>query len=73
MTDTTATADPTVDPTITSAVERLMRRVEDFPAAGVQFCDLTPVRLPGRVLPLRHLRLLPPVPGRQERLAVTRP
>ena len=35
MTDTTATADPTVDPTITSAVERLMRRVEDFPAAGV--------------------------------------
>ncbi len=28
---------------IESAIERLMRRVEDFPAAGVQFCDLTPV------------------------------
>src|SRR5699024_11012773 len=26
-----------------SAVERLMRRVEDFPSEGVQFCDLTPV------------------------------
>ncbi|AWH95584.1 adenine phosphoribosyltransferase [Dietzia psychralcaliphila] len=32
-----------VSPTIVAAVERLMRRVEDFPAAGVQFCDLTPV------------------------------
>ena len=33
----------TVSPAISSAVERLMRRVEDFPSAGVQFCDLTPV------------------------------
>lgn len=33
----------TVTPAITGAVERLMRRVEDFPTAGVQFCDLTPV------------------------------
>ena len=32
-----------VSPAISSAVERLMRRVEDFPSAGVQFCDLTPV------------------------------
>lgn len=32
-----------VSPAIIAAVERLMRRVEDFPAAGVQFCDLTPV------------------------------
>lgn len=37
------TRDTAVDPAITSAVERLMRRVEDFPSAGVQFCDLTPV------------------------------
>lgn len=28
---------------ISGAVERLMRRVEDFPSSGVQFCDLTPV------------------------------
>ena len=40
MTDPTATE---VSPAIIAAVERLMRRVEDFPAAGVQFCDLTPV------------------------------
>lgn len=33
----------TVSPAISSSVERLMRRVEDFPSAGVQFCDLTPV------------------------------
>ena len=33
----------TVSPAISSAVERLLRRVEDFPSAGVQFCDLTPV------------------------------
>ncbi|WP_407336050.1 adenine phosphoribosyltransferase [Dietzia kunjamensis] len=32
-----------VSPAISSAVERLMRRVDDFPSAGVQFCDLTPV------------------------------
>ncbi|MFC4754971.1 adenine phosphoribosyltransferase [Dietzia aurantiaca] len=32
-----------VSPAISSAVERLMRRVEDFPSSGVQFCDLTPV------------------------------
>lgn len=32
-----------VSPAISSAVERLMRRVEDFPSTGVQFCDLTPV------------------------------
>lgn len=32
-----------VSPAISSAVERLMRRVADFPASGVQFCDLTPV------------------------------
>lgn len=42
MTDTTTTVNR-VDPAITSAVERLMRRVEDFPSAGVEFCDLTPV------------------------------
>lgn len=30
-------------PGISAAVERLMRRVEDFPSSGVQFCDLTPV------------------------------
>jgi len=39
----TETSLPPVSPTIRSAVERLMRRVEDFPSAGVQFCDLTPV------------------------------
>lgn len=32
-----------VAPTISSAVERLMRRVQDFPSEGVEFCDLTPV------------------------------
>lgn len=32
-----------VSPVISSAVERLMRRVQDFPSAGVEFCDLTPV------------------------------
>ncbi|AVZ39509.1 MULTISPECIES: adenine phosphoribosyltransferase [unclassified Dietzia] len=32
-----------VSPGVVAAVERLMRRVEDFPVAGVQFCDLTPV------------------------------
>ena len=32
-----------VSPAISSAVERLMRRVADFPSSGVQFCDLTPV------------------------------
>ena len=40
MTDSSVTH---VSPTISSSVERLMRRVEDFPSAGVQFCDLTPV------------------------------
>lgn len=43
MTETTASAAIMVDPTITTAIESLMRRVEDFPSAGVQFCDLTPV------------------------------
>lgn len=33
----------TVSPRIRASVERLMRRVEDFPSTGVQFCDLTPV------------------------------
>lgn len=32
-----------VAPAISAAVERLMRRVDDFPTAGVEFCDLTPV------------------------------
>ena len=32
-----------VAPTISAAVERLMRRVRDFPTDGVEFCDLTPV------------------------------
>lgn len=40
MTESPLTA---VSPAISSAVERLMRRVEDFPSSGVQFCDLTPV------------------------------
>lgn len=40
MTGSTVTG---VSPGVSSAVERLMRRVEDFPSAGVQFCDLTPV------------------------------
>lgn len=33
----------TISPALSASVERLMRRVEDFPSAGVQFCDLTPV------------------------------
>ena len=40
MTESSLTS---VAPAIASSVERLMRRVEDFPSAGVQFCDLTPV------------------------------
>ena len=40
MTETTFTE---VSPDISAAVEKLMRRVEDFPSSGVQFCDLTPV------------------------------
>jgi len=40
MSRTTITPVPTA---LSRAVERLMRRVEDFPSAGVQFCDLTPV------------------------------
>lgn len=39
----TESALTSVSPTISNSVERLMRRVEDFPSAGVQFCDLTPV------------------------------
>ena len=40
MSESAITPVPTA---LSSAVERLMRRVEDFPSAGVQFCDLTPV------------------------------
>lgn len=40
MTESATTA---VSPRISASVERLMRRVEDFPSEGVQFCDLTPV------------------------------
>lgn len=40
MTESPLTA---VSPAISSVVERLMRRVDDFPSSGVQFCDLTPV------------------------------
>lgn len=43
MTGTATPEVPEVPPTIRAAVERLMRRVDDFPSAGVQFCDLTPV------------------------------
>lgn len=43
MVDDRSAMDSHVSPAITSAVERLMRRVEDFPSAGIQFCDLTPV------------------------------
>lgn len=43
MVDDSSPSTDAVSPAITSAIERLMRRVEDFPSAGVQFCDLTPV------------------------------